>query len=44
MNTKTHLDYHRGHVALGIAGFGTYAPKKTVSAEQLAKEANIPVE
>jgi len=44
MNTTPSLDHHRGHVAFGIAGFGTYAPKKIVSAEQLAKEANIPVE
>jgi 3-oxoacyl-[acyl-carrier-protein] synthase III len=33
-----------GRVSFGIAGFGTYAPAKTVSAEKLAEEANIPVE
>ncbi|MFO7746186.1 MAG: 3-oxoacyl-[acyl-carrier-protein] synthase III C-terminal domain-containing protein [Orrella sp.] len=38
------LDHHRGHVALGIAGFGTYAPKRRVSAQALAEQANIPVE
>jgi 3-oxoacyl-[acyl-carrier-protein] synthase-3 len=38
------LDHHRGHVALGIAGFGTYAPKQRVSAQTLAEQANIPVE
>lgn len=37
-------DHHRGHVVAGIAGFGTYAPSARVSAEELAKQANIPVE
>lgn len=39
-----YLDHHRGHVIAGIAGFGTYSPKKRLSAEELAKTANIPVE
>jgi 3-oxoacyl-[acyl-carrier-protein] synthase-3 len=37
-------DHHRGHVVAGIAGFGTYVPATRVSAEELAKQANIPVE
>jgi len=37
-------DHHRGHVVAGIAGFGTYTPVARVSAEELAKQANIPVE
>lgn len=35
---------HRGHVVAGIAGFGTYAPSNIVTAEELARQANIPVE
>ncbi|QWD91582.1 3-oxoacyl-[acyl-carrier-protein] synthase III C-terminal domain-containing protein [Polynucleobacter sp. MWH-Braz-FAM2G] len=37
-------DHHRGHVVAGIAGFGTYTPTARVSAEELARQANIPVE
>lgn len=37
-------DQHHGHVVAGIAGFGTYVPATRVSAEELAKQANIPVE
>ena len=41
---KNAPDILNGHVSFGIAGFGTYAPEKVVSAETLAQEANIPVE
>lgn len=37
-------DHHRGHVVAGIAGFGTYSPSNRVSAQELAQQANIPVE
>ena len=39
-----YLDHHRGHVVAGIAGFGTYVPSGRVTAEELARQANIPVE
>lgn len=39
-----YADHHRGHVVAGIAGFGTYVPANRVSAQELAKQANIPVE
>jgi 3-oxoacyl-[acyl-carrier-protein] synthase-3 len=41
---KNSPDTPCGHVSFGIAGFGTYAPEKIVSAETLAQEANLPVE
>lgn len=37
-------DHIRGHVHVGIAGFGTYVPTNRVSAEQIAQEAGIPLE
>ena len=37
-------DQNCGHVIAGIAGFGTYVPKNRVSAQELALQANIPVE
>jgi 3-oxoacyl-[acyl-carrier-protein] synthase-3 len=38
------LDHHCGHVVAGIAGFGTYVPSNRISAQELAQQANIPVE
>lgn len=37
-------DHHCGHVVAGIAGFGTYVPAAQISAAELARRANIPVE
>ena len=37
-------DHFRGHVHVGIAGFGTYVPSNRVSAEQIAQEAGMPLE
>lgn len=37
-------DHFRGHVHVGIAGFGTYVPANRVSAEQIAQEAGIAVD
>lgn len=37
-------DHFRGHVHVGIAGFGTYVPANRVSAEQIARDAGIPPE
>lgn len=37
-------DHFRGHVHVGIAGFGTYVPNNRVSAEQIAHEAGVSVE
>ena len=37
-------DIHQGHAVAGIVGFGTYAPKDRISAEELARRANVPVE
>lgn len=37
----TMTDHYRGHVHVGIAGFGTYAPKNRVSAQAIAAEAGL---
>jgi len=37
-------DIHQGHATAGIVGFGTYAPANRISAEELARRANVPVE
>ena len=37
-------DLHQGHAVAGIVGFGTYAPANRISAEELARRANVPVE
>ena len=42
--SQTMKDHFRGHVHVGIAGFGTYVPNNRVSAEQIAQEAGIPIE
>ena len=41
---NAYSDHHRGHVVAGIAGFGTFVPATRVSADELAKQAKIPVE
>lgn len=41
MNTSSN---HPNAVVAGISGFGTYAPKTRICAEELARDANIPVE
>ena len=41
---NNYSDQNCDHVIAGIAGFGTYVPKTRISAQELALQANIPVE
>jgi 3-oxoacyl-[acyl-carrier-protein] synthase-3 len=41
---NNYADQNSGHVIAGIAGFGTYVPSNRISAQELAQQANIPVE